>query len=273
MINIFYSYYERGPKKVVDNFIKGVNLNEIQYSINLKRYKNSIFFSLGGNLNEIDGNSILGPNIWFEEQFLYKENYKYFIVPSEWVKKLIIQSVKMKEEIIKVWPVGIDYNFFKDTHTEVKTIDCLIYYKNRHESELKIIVDSLDKRKISHVLVRYGNYDESNFLEILKTSKFAIILANTESQGIAIQEIMSSNLPLFVCDCNRWTNGILSYDYATSIPYWSDNCGISISNLNDFDYQFDNFIENLESFSPRSYIIKNLDMKGQSKKIIELFNN
>ena len=41
-------------------------------------------------------------------------------------------------------------------------------------------------------------YDENEFLNYIKTCKYGIVLDAHESQGFAIQEMLSCNLPLLV---------------------------------------------------------------------------
>ena len=55
------------------------------------------------------------------------------------------------------------------------------------------------------------------------TSEFCFVLNGTESQGIAVQEIMSYDTPMLVWDIESWEDQGPEWSVpATSIPYWSD---------------------------------------------------
>ena len=74
----------------------------------------------------------------------------------------------------------------------------LIYFKGRNNSELNFVLGKLSKNNIGYKLFKYGNYDNADLLKHSKQSAFGIIIGRTESQGIAINEMMSSKLTI-VC--------------------------------------------------------------------------
>jgi hypothetical protein len=271
MINIFYNYYQNGPRKVIDNLCKGFSQNSIEFSTNHKLYQNSIYLSTNSDII-IDNtqHTILGPNIWFEDRIVLEQNYKYFIVPSDWVRDLILKSVPISENKVLVWQVGIDTDYFPDMKENPKDLDCFIYFKNRENRELQRIKDFLFDKKLRFEIIYYGQYKENEFLDLIRRSKFSIILGNTESQGIAIQEIMSSNLPLFVWNKTYWSNEKYSCK-STTVPYWDENCGVVFESESELEVRFDFFLNNLANFNPREFVIRELNLSEQAKKLINLF--
>lgn len=268
---IFYNGGDRGPGKVIKNLINGLKKNEIAFNINSDGDFNVILQEtprLYGNLN----NCFIGPNICVippeNSQIMNYNNYKKTIVPSDWVKHLY--SKWIPEEKMFVWPVGIDTELFNDFSSHEKSNDCLIYFKRRGHGDLSFIISILDKFGQSYSIVEYGNYSESYFLEQIKISRYAIIIDGSESQGIAIQEIMSSNLPLFVWDIEYWSDyGDTFLVPATSIPYWSSECGMIENNYSLIEDSFKIFLEKIKSFSPRNFIVNNMEMGICAKRLIE----
>ena len=70
-------------------------------------------------------------------------------------------------------------------------------------------------------------YNEEDYLHYLQDSRYGIILDAHESQGFAIEEALSCNVPLLV-----WNTEYMSQEYGshysdipcTSIPYWYNRC-------------------------------------------------
>lgn len=277
MIDIFFKYHERGPGKVIDNLIKGLNKINIQYMNNPSIVKESdkTIFLQNHNLmsTSIIENSIIGPNICtlpIDNKVVMEQKYKKIIVPSEWVKNKYKKWIQ--EDKIEVWPVGVDVDMFSDKSKEEKDIDCLVYFKRRSEEDLKYITDLLEKLDYKFHVIKYGKYNENEFIELIKKSKCSFIIGNCESQGLAIQEMMSCNLPLFVWDVETWSDrGKENEVPATSIPYWSNVCGEKTISKDEVETEFIKFFENINQYNPRSYIIENLTLEKQAEEIIKLF--
>ena len=74
-----------------------------------------------------------------------------------------------------------------------------VYFKRRKPSELQVLENTLIERKINYKVFDYvKRYEEEDYLEYLKKAKYGIILDAHESQGFAIEEAMSCNVPLLV---------------------------------------------------------------------------
>jgi chitinase len=108
-----------------------------------------------------------------------------------------------------------------------------------------------------------------------------LVLDAHESQGFALQEAMSCNVPLLVIDAmsmyDEKCDGINSvYDFlkpkklsATSVPYWSHECGVKINESNDLSDSIDKIMSN--KYTPREYIVRTLSDNVCMKRIIDYF--
>jgi len=264
-----------GPKKVIDNFISGLEILKENYTINSSENKNdekNVFLQSHNMLSLKIENSIIGPNICtlpIDNKYVMEQKYKKILVPSEWVKKLYMKW--LPEEKIEIWPVGIDTELFADKSNDKKEFDCLVYFKRRNEEDLKFVENFLKESNQTYNVIKYGHYNESNFLDLISKSKYGFIIDNCESQGIAIQEMMSCNLPLIVWDVKYWNDRGEEYKVeATSIPYFNSLCGIYFYEKEEIYSKWNHFIRNLESYKPRNYILENLNLEKQSKQIIKL---
>jgi hypothetical protein len=111
-------------------------------------------------------------------------------------------------------------------------------------------------------------------MKVLKRSKYGIVIDKCESQGIAIEEMMSTNLPLLVWDTPVWDDRGEAFKIeATSVPYWDEKCGSKFIKQKELNDAFNNFIDNIDNFSPREFMLENLSLEKCAKKIMEEFNS
>ncbi len=270
MVNIFYSYNQNGPAKVVNNLKQGLTQIGIEYAENTIQYDFNIFLSLTPDITKCDlKKTIVGPNIGFDNILIQEQNYKFYIAPSEWVKKLFVDKVGLNEEKIFIWPVGIDTQKFNQLPSN-KIYDFLIYFKRRNRNELRQVIDFLNKKNKNFTLIEYGNYNENSFIESISNSKYGIVIDGTESQGIAIQEMMSCDLPLLVWDVEYWNDMGDSFKcIATSVPYFDDRCGLTFYSIEELEQKYEIFINS--NYNPRDFILENLSLEESTKKLINMF--
>lgn len=278
MIDLLYTYSSNGPGKVVNNLKLGFNALGVEYRDNPEnadQNNNAIALQWHNNIFSYNPEKlIIGPNICtlpVDNKFVIEGNYKKILVPSQWVYDLY--SKWLPNDKMFVWPVGIDTNFFSDKSQEKKEFDCLIYFKRRSLEDLLFIENFLKSKNQTYNTITYGSYKEEDFLDLISKSRYGIIIDNTESQGIAIQEMMSCNLPLFVWDFEYWTDrGEPFQCKATSIPFWNERCGVFTTKKENVQDSIENLINNLDFFNPRSYIIENLSLEKKAKDITNILN-
>jgi glycosyltransferase involved in cell wall biosynthesis len=133
------------------------------------------------------------------------------------------------------------------------------------------------KLNINYKIFDYVNrYSEKDYIDYLKQSKYGIWLGAHESQGFALEEALSCDVPLLV-----WNVRYMSQEYgskyndipATTIPYWDNRCGEYFYEYTELENAFNEFIKKIETYKPREYILENLSIKKCKKKIINLINN
>lgn len=278
MIVILYTYNSRGPGKVISNLKKGLDLLGVPYvenpdTISPEDYVIGLQWTpkiLKANPERL----IIGPNICtlpFDNGFVMNGKYKYILVPSQWVKDKYMRW--LPEEKIKIWAVGIDTLEFPNLSKEEKTNDVLLYLKNRKYEIYDFALGSIPLDMTCQTIT-YGGYSENEFKDALKKSKMCVVVANTESQGIAIQEMMSSNIPLVVLDKTRWNDRSEALDTpATSVPYWDERCGIKVIQNTEIKDAIKTVYNNLNAYSPRDYVLENLGLSASAMNLINYLNN
>jgi len=153
-----------------------------------------------------------------------------------------------------------------------KEIDCLIYFKKRSNLELNLLIKVLKNNNLTYKVLKYGHYKNTTLEKLAKKCSFGIILDKTESQGFAIQNLMSLNLPLLVWDynINMYENIKL---VGTTVPFWDSNCGIKFKNIDELISVLPKFLENIHNFSPANFIKENLTYEIFRQNLLNYLND
>lgn len=228
---------------------------------------------------------IFGPHfsVFPDHKFaLYLNNWKknaIFNLLSNWCVNLWSLQTNCNNITDKVTniPFGVDTERFIEVKPVSNRDGVFIYYKHRDPSELCILQNFLDKKGVKYKMFNYDTkYDENEYLSYLQNSKYGIILDAHESQGFAIEEALSCNVPLFVWNVSSMKQeyGTNYLDYAaTSIPYWDDRCGEYFYNAHELEKAYDEFISNLDKYKPREFILETLSIEKCEEKLINLINH
>jgi hypothetical protein len=284
MINLWYEDKHlqggmNGPLKVILNLEESLKEFKINYAVNDNLYEKNLLLHYDANGYKKHENlehesCFIGPQFWpFDNygQFLIDNPHYYnkLIVPSQWVKNLLNIKFGICEDKISIWPVGIKQS---NLNKNIK-YDCLIYSKRRSEEELAKVINFVESKKLSYNIVTYGFYQESDFELLSSQSKFCFLLNGSESQGIAVQEMMSDNTPLLVWDIKEWNDQGEDYKvFATSVPYWDDSCGEKFFNENEMEETFSKFYDKINFYTPQKFVEKNLSYERSVEILMEILN-
>lgn len=265
-----YSYAKKNPQELVCVIGKSHLIFE-------KRLKNPILF----------GASIFSHPLDCPDLFEKYSNIKKMIIPGEWMKDMFAKYYKA-ENLIS-WPVGIDTEQWNPSlKLDNQPIDFLIYDKIRWEHEkyeidiLNPIITSLKERGYSFDTIKYGSYEPKDLKEKIGQCKSVIFLCEHETQGLAYQQILSTDTPIFAWDRggfwqdpSYFPNKVKYEGGVSSVPYWDENCGMKFKDLSEFYISLSPFIEKVKAkkFSPRKYILSSLTLEKCAEDFYHIANN
>lgn len=250
-----------GPKKVIQNLFRSLEDTGVSFATNQEKYENNLFlhwdpYQINNYATLKNKDKLLvGPQVWpFAPEFQQLTEYGKIITPSQWVADLYTKFFNVRGTLN--WPVAIYEPEIEEKDPE---LDCLIYFKNRPRNHLMVVLSHLQERGLTFTLLEYGNYSQEQFKLALSSVRFCVIIDNTESQGIATQEMMAANKPLFVLDQPVWDH--MGQEYAvsaTSVPYWSNECGEKITRPEEIEDVFGRFYSNLDNYTPKDFVDREL---------------
>ena len=199
-------------------------------------------------------------------------NNAIYIQPSQPSVDLWVNELKFNTLPVKAIPFGVNTHKFSP-NKDTKRTKVFLYYKDRNPAELHYLQQFLKARNIQYKIFHYHQrYAEENYLSYLKECKYGIWLGRHESQGFALEEALSCDVPLLVWNVKlrkeEWSSRErLKHikSEVTTIPYWDERCGEFFYKNEDLEKIFEKFINRLDTYKPREYIVENVSMEACDK--------
>jgi glycosyltransferase involved in cell wall biosynthesis len=199
-------------------------------------------------------------------------NNVIYVQPSDWARDAWRCNHFCQGIRIETLPFGVDTHRFNEVLPIDQRTQVFIYFKHRHPMELKLMQQFLNNNHTNHKLFSYDEkYDENDYLKFLHLSKFGIWVGAHESQGFALEEALSCNVPLLV-----WNVTSMNQEHgqtypnikATTIPYWDDTCGEQFTNISQLSETFSKFMHKLNenAYAPRKYVLENVSINKCKEK-------
>ena len=202
--------------------------------------------------------------------------FRSYLVTCDWMKALF-EKVYSR---CGIWFAGHDLDEWPDYSAEPKDLDFLVYDKIRWDRErleaslLRPVLERLQARRLGFTVLRYGRYGHREYRALLRRARGLIFLCESETQGMAYQEAMACNVPVVA-----WVNGYWLDPQrtrfesapvpATSVPYFSEQCGETFAGLPDFDGALDRFLGRRAAYQPRRYVAEHLSLDVSGRRYLD----
>lgn len=204
--------------------------------------------------------------------------FRYLIQPSTWFRDYYAPYAG--EEKMVVWFAGIDTDAWPDWSHEPKATDVLVYDKIRWDREARVadtlepLLAHLREQGRSYEIVRYGHHHQSEFISKLKRARSLAFVCEHETQGLAYQEAMSANVPIFAWDEGKLIDPSIPQPSpgvaVSSVPYFDERCGVKFTRAN-IAPQFEAFWAQRAGFQPREYVLEQLSLKRSGALYLDLY--
>lgn len=283
LLKNFFTRSHLGHPAVTKSLIRGLKLRK--FSFNFNKY-NKINYDICWVLSGVDTLKyaldirdnykflVVGPNVVNmpndDNNILINKKINLILVPSKWIKCAYGDYINKKKIIC--WYSGVDENFFNGTAIKKVKRKVLVYSKTVNNNLLKKIKILLKKNNLEMILIKYGAYTQANFKKALSTVDFAIFISQSESQGIALAESWSMNVPTFVWQKKILKINNVNYKYTSAAPYLSDKTGFFFKNTVKLHKLIKDYYKNKLLFSARKWILKNMTDAISAKNILNILN-
>ena len=125
------------------------------------------------------------------------------LVPSDWVKNRWAEDSPHLRDKIRVWPCGVNFDYWAPTHARAERSNVLVYVKATDDPFVQQVTSILHAAGFAVREVRYGDYSPGHYLEQLRESACLVYIGGSESQGLALLEAWAADVPTFVFDAPR----------------------------------------------------------------------
>jgi hypothetical protein len=210
-----------------------------------------------------------------------QHNVRTVLVPCEWMR---LMWEPYWGDKVQAWPVGIDTDLWRPDTSVQKDIDVLVYDKirwRRDEYEaglLDPVLEALRRKGLRFKTIRYGSYLEEEFVRLVKRSRALIFLCEHESQGIALLQTLSCDVPILAWDRGGyWQDPSyypdrVKFSPATTVPYWDERCGRTFQGAPELPEAIESFWSAVsrEAFEPRRFVLENLTLEKCAQQYVEI---
>lgn len=284
----------RGPSVVAGNLLKELKMRQdIYWDICFREIPKNKSISIMWVVNNVDdlrwaiankekvGAKELwaGPNLVVvpqeSEGILNSDEIDKVIVPCKWVKEVYERESPDLEGKIYVWAAGVDVEFWSPLNIEKKEDNILVYNKSQDDLCMKLLPSLKQYGKVN--VIKYGEYTIKEYKQALDDVAFLVWLSRSESQGLALLEALSMNVPVLAWDSGQWNyysqelKRELVYHTASSCPYFSSQCGLKFKSIEEFENKLIEFKYKIKKseFMPRKYLFDANLVVGKTLKSIE----
>jgi hypothetical protein len=217
--------------------------------------------------------AVLGPGLLdhpsLAPRLMDDPRFRSYIVPCGWMDEMFRPYYGGK---VVLWFSGLDTSEWRDTREQEKTTDVLVYDKIRWDRDrlvpelLDPALAAMERRGLKVEVLRYRFHDHAAYHAALGRSRGMLFLCEHETQGLAYQEAMASNVPILAWDNGFWLdpNRPRWEEHpvpASSVPYFAPECGEKFRDMGDFEPALDRFVAGLDRYTPRDYVTRELSLE------------
>jgi glycosyltransferase involved in cell wall biosynthesis len=237
----------------------------LQQAIELKRH-GTIRYLVAGPVNALFADECGG--------ILLEPEIDRVIVPSKWTMDLY-EGYPALVAKSRVCPCGVDEEVWRPSgRTKERT--AVVYWKSGDERfcegvEAVVRRCGLEPVRVSSKHGEHGMFKPEAYRDALDRAMAAVFLSTFETQGIALAEAWSMNVPTVVWDPQalaEWRSR--SFRSRSSAPYLSGETGRAFRAIDELEETLGRTLDSLASFQPRAWVLRHMTDAVCARQLYEL---
>jgi hypothetical protein len=209
---------------------------------------------------------VAGPvNALFADEsdgILLRPEIDLVIAPSEWTVEFYRDFPALVEKS-RVCPCGVDADVWNPSGRP-KDRTAVVYWKSGDEPFCDAIEDvvrrcGLEPLRVTSRHGEHGLFTPATYREALDRSLVAVFLSTFETQGLALAEAWSMNVPTVVWDPQgeaEWRGR--SFKSRSSAPFLTATTGVTFKTVDDLDSTIRSALARLADFQPREWVLQHM---------------
>jgi hypothetical protein len=193
------------------------------------------------------------------------------IVSSEWERIAFEEDAPDLIGHTRVWAAGVDEYYWRPSNVasdEKKNV--IVYWKTESEFFINEIQVCLGLYGWNPILIKYGNYEQHEFKQLLEDAAFAVFVSVAETQGIALAESWAMNVPTIAWDPQYFVGHGRVYSIVSSCPYLTDMTGKRWKTIHEFEALLRDMRQLLPAFTPRHYVLSAMTDKKAVQQLLAI---
>jgi hypothetical protein len=261
-----FNYNPKFYVQISDTVAVLSSLEALRQAINLKR---------SGRIKRL----IAGPNLVVmpsdANDLITAPEIDLYLVNSNWTQKCYLEDAPSLKGRCEIWPAGVDEMYWipKKLNSGKQNKKILFYQKTSLNELFSDCLKYVQSKGYEVGVIEYGHYDRPEFLDALCNSELSVFFSQHESQGLALAEAWSVNVPTLVF------NPQIAILYpgtekekrvvASSAPYLSSATGLNFSDYTGFVRAFHCWEKDKDNFSPRSWVLEHMTDEVCTRQFIK----
>lgn len=280
-----FNYGPENEEEIAEHVHVLAGVGTLQYAIELKNRGKIKTLTAGPNI-------VVFPDEY--DALITNQSIEKYLTPSDWNKRLFLEMAPCLEGRLFSWPAGVDTEYFKPDEKMVRNNTVIVYHKFESDQFRYRVCCELRKYGFEPVVFKYGGrplefyqgngasqeiekYDVNKFREALNHACFAVVISDQESQGIALAEMWSMDVPTICFDPHyymwEWEGRLIERDGdISSCPYLSEQTGMRFSSFEELGHILDGLSVDYKRFSPREWVLANMSDEVCARKFLELID-
>jgi hypothetical protein len=184
------------------------------------------------------------------------------IVPSEWVIELYRGFPELIPRI-RVCPCGVDADAWKPSGA-VKERKAVVYWKGGDERFCEAVEGIVRQCGLEAARIRsrpgeHAMFRQEDYRDALASSIVGIFLSTFETQGVALAEAWSMDVPSVVWDPQgdaEWRGR--TFKSRSSAPYLTPATGVAFRTVDHLETALRGALNRLDEFQPRRWVLQHM---------------
>jgi len=208
------------------------------------------------------------------DRILQMPEIDLLIIPSEWMRDFYRDAPVLAEKS-RVCPCGVDARYWQPTGRR-KDRSVVVYWKSGDEALCERVEAIIKGCGVEPLRIRsrhgeHGIFTPADYRDALDRSAAAVFLSSFETQGIALAEAWSMNVPSVVWDPRgdaEWRGR--TFRAGSSAPYLTPATGMAFRAIDELKPALERTLASLGTFRPREWVLANMTDAVCSKRLYEL---